>query len=330
LRALLAARRETADPAAAPDEILITSGAQQGIDLVLRAFTEPGDGVAVPVPSYHHVFGMLKAHGLQLVPVATRDHAIDLQDLQRALARGARLLYVMPTFHNPTGTTLDQHARQALVDALRRTDVPVLEDEFQRDLRFAGKPLPSLARLDPRGLTVTVRTFSKGLFPGVRLGWLQASPEVIQRLGALKRFGDLESSALLQAALADFVGCGALDRHLEAVRRELRARHEAARRALARAMPAGVRWTEPDGGYVLWLETPGLDADALAAAAAARGVLTTPGRLFDPRSRASAGLRLSLSRPEPAAIERGIDVLGACAGELLRAGTRAGARTLFL
>lgn len=330
LRALLASRGEAADPPASPDEILITSGAQQGLDLVLRAFTEPGDGVAVPLPSYHHMFGMLKAHGLQLVPVATREQGLDLADLQRALARGARLLYVMPTFHNPTGVTLDERARRALCDVLRKTTVPVLEDEFQRELRFTGKPLPSLAHLDSRGLTVTARTFSKGLFPGVRLGWLQASAEVVQRLSALKRFVDLESSGLLQAALADFIGRGNFDRHLGLVRTELRARHEAAQRALERAMPKGMRWTRPEGGYLLWLETPGLDADALAAAAAARGVLTTPGRLFDPRARASAGLRLSLSRHGPETIERGLEVLGACAGELLRSGTRTAARPLFL
>jgi DNA-binding transcriptional MocR family regulator len=333
LRALLAQRNAQARET--DGEILVTNGAQQGLDLVLRAFTEPGDSVAVAVPTYHHLFGLLKLHGLQPVVVAhgagSPRAGFDAGEWERALALpGVRLLYVMPTFHNPTGNTLSAAERAQLMEIVQRTEVPVLEDEFERELRFAGEPLPSLRSLDRRGLTVTVASFSKGLFPGVRIGWLQGASDVIQRIAAMKRFCDLESSPLLQVALADFIEGGQLDRHLEAVRAELKARHEAARAALRRAMPEGTTWTEPDGGYVFWVELPApLEADVVAAAAARAGVLVTPGRLFDPLPKSQRGLRLSLSSSSVAQIGAGIDVLGACARELLRSG-RSTTQPLFL
>lgn len=319
LRRLLAERREGPEAACDPDQILITSGAQQGIDLVLRTFTSPGDAVAVTVPTYHHLFGLLQAHGLELVPIPTSAGGIDPAELERVLARpGVRLLCLMPTFHNPTGYTMDLAQREELMSVVQRTRVPVLEDEFQRELRFAGEPLPSLRSLDSRELTVTIRTFSKGLFPGVRTGWVQAKVEILELMAALKRVSDLETSSVLQAALVDFTQRGELDRHLEMLRGELRERHAAAQSALEQHMPPGVTWSSPEGGFALWVEgPPGLDADRLVEAAAARGVLTTPGRVFDPGAAPSSGLRLSLSRSSPDEVERGIAVLGACARELL-------------
>jgi len=319
LRRLLAERREGPEAACDPDEILITSGAQQGIDLVLRTFTSPGDAVAVTVPTYHHLFGLLQAHGLELVPIPTDDAGIDPVELERVLARpGVRLLCLMPTFHNPTGRTMDVAQRQELMSVVERTRVPVLEDEFQRELRFAGEPLPSLRSLDPRELTVTIRTFSKGLFPGVRTGWVQAKVEILELMAALKRVSDLETSSVLQAALVDFTRRGELDRHLDVLRGALRERHAAAQRALEQHMPDGMTWTSPEGGFALWVEgPPGLDADRLVDAAAARGVLATPGRVFDPEASAGPGLRLSLSRSSPEQVERGIAVLADCARESL-------------
>lgn len=313
--------------AASPEQILITSGAQQGIDLVLRAFAEPGSTVAVAVPTYHNLFALLKVHGLGLLPLAP-----DGADLEAALARpDVRLLYVMPTFHNPTGVTLDLAHREALMRVVARSRVPVLEDEFEQELRFTGKPLPSLQSLDPRGLTVTVRTFSKGLFPGVRIGWLSAAPEVLARCAALKRTLDLESSTLLQAALAEFIGEGAFTRHLRGLRAELRARHAAAQKLLSRLLPPGSRWTEPQGGYALWVELPpALDGESIAAAAAARGVLVTPGARFDPRGQPSSTLRLSLSRSDLSAIEAGLELLGAVARAQLGEPIPAARRALFL
>lgn len=326
LRALLA-RREGAD--VSPESVLVTSGAQQGIDLVLRLLCAPGDAVVVPVPTYHQLFGLLQAHGLRCVPVPCSQQGIDLAALERALGQpDVRLLYLMPTFHNPTGRTLDLAQRRELMTLCGRTGVVVLEDEFEQALRLRGGELPTLQSLDRRGLTITVRTFSKGLLPGLRVGWLRAADALLQPMAALKRFMDLETSPLLQAALCELIGNGHLDRCLEGLRRELAERHRAAHAALRRELPSGCRWSEPDGGLVLWLELPEPgQGDRLAELAAARGVRTVPGRVFDPFGRPSRGLRLSLSRSDPDRIALGAEVLGACAREVLLPSTP---RNLFL
>jgi DNA-binding transcriptional MocR family regulator len=332
LRRLLVARAQATDPSARADDVLVTSGAQQGIDLVLRTFTAPGDAVVVPVPCYHHLFGLLASHGLDVLPVAWNEDGVDGQGLARALrSNRARLLYVMPTFQNPTGRTLDGAQRRALLDIVARTRVPILEDDCASELRFAGTPQPSLRSLDARALTVTVRSFSKELFPGVRIGWLSASPSVLPAMAALKRYCDLETTPLLQAALVDFITRGSLDRHLDKMRQELRARHAAAHAALARTLPHGATWTRPDGSFALWLTIGGdLDGEALAAAASRRGVLVTPGATFDPERRPTPSVRLSLSRVSPAQIEAGCDILGACARALRAQRDGAARRPVFL
>ncbi len=297
------------------DDVLITTGAQHGIDLVLRAFTSPGDAVAVAIPTYQQLFGLLVAHGLKLVPVSSDSEGPRLDQLEQTLSRkSVRLLYVMPTFHNPTGLTMDLDRRKALMQVVARTGVPVLEDEYEKELRFVGETLPSLRTMDPRNLTVSVHTFSKGLFPGLRMGWVQAERDVLAPMTAVKRFMDLETSSLMQAALCEFIRTGCLDRHIEGLRIELRERHRAAQESLATHMPDGCSWSRPEGGFALWVDMPGRNqGDRLAELAADRGVLVTPGRVFDPLGRPSAGFRLSLSHCTPPKIEAGIRILGQCA-----------------
>lgn len=311
-------RRELARRCGAPgDELLITNGAQQGLDLALRTFCSGPGAVLVPAPTYHHFIDLARVHGLEVVPVPTDDRGVDLEVLARELPR-AQLLYVMPTFHNPTGRTLDEAQRKALMAVVTKTRVPVLVDEFQEELRFSGTPAPRLATLDSRELTITVHTLSKGLFPGVRIGWLEAPRKLLAPLAALKRLCDLETSPLLQAALADFLGSGVFDRHLHSVRQQLAARHATAQRILATEMPTGSTWTRPDGGFSLWLELPrDLDSERVLAACSRRGVLLMPGRMFDPLDRPSSAFRVSLARVTEAQIAAGLSILAECARECL-------------
>jgi len=329
LRAQLAQRRCAVDPPAAADDILITSGGQQALDLVLRTFCTPGDAVVVTSPSYHQLHGLLKALGLRAIAVPVGDQGLDLTALAQALAAGpVRLLYLMPTFHNPTGRTLDLRQRQALLQVVGRTRVPILEDEYQQPLRFRGDTLPSLRGLDRRGLTVTAHTFSKVLFPGLRLGWVQAGPSLLRPMAAVKRFMDLEASPLLQAALVEFIDRGALDRYLKKLRAELHKRHALLQKLLRAQLPAGCTVTDPDGGFLCWLELPAAgQGEALAELALARGVRVVPGRAFDPQGRPSRGVRLSLSRSNRAQIEAGAAVLAACAHRLLQADSSAPSRS---
>lgn len=318
LRELLAARWRDLDPGVTANDLLITAGAQQALDLALRTFCAPGDTVVLTAPSYHQMYGLLRAHGLQVIQVPFDQHGIDLQKLERALQRpGVRLCYLMPSFHNPTGRTLDLAQRQALIEVLARTEVPVVEDEYQHSLRFRGAPLPTLRSLDPRALTVTVATMSKELFPALRIGWVSGSPDLLRPMAAVKRFMDLETSPLLQAALVEFVQRGSLDRYLGSLRAELRDRHAALQQAAQQHLPQGCTVTAPDGGFLAWLEMPGPgQGDRLAELAFERGVRVVAGRVFDLHGQPSRGVRLSLTRADRAQIEAGMAVLGACAREL--------------
>jgi 2-aminoadipate transaminase len=329
LRELLAERSLSVDPDSTADQILVTSGAQQGLDLVLRTFCQPGDAVVVTMPSYHQMAGLLKAHGLQVVPVAFGPGGLDLDQLAAVLRRQhVRLVYLMPSFHNPTGLTMDLAQREALLELMADTDVPILEDEYQQPLRFRGEELPPLRVLDPRGLTVTVQTFSKGLFPGLRVGWVHARARALQPMAAVKRFMDLETSPLLQAALVEFVRQGALDAHLRELSSELAERHRLLQEVLAPRLPEGCSISDPDGGFVAWLGLPrNLSAagrhgpgERLAELAAARGVRVVPGSVFDALGRPSWGVRLSLSCAERQQIRAGAGILAEVVEDLV--GTR--------
>jgi len=320
LRELLVRRSQASDPELDPDQLLVTAGAQQALDLVLRTVCSAGDTVVVTQPSYHHMHGLLRAHGLQVVQVPFGPDGLDRAQLARVLARpSVRLCYLMPTFHNPTGRTLDLAQRRELVDAIAGTDVVLVEDEYQHSLRCRGDALPTLRSLDPRGRTLTVSTVSKDLFPALRIGWVAGDRQLLEPMAAVKRFMDLETSPLLQAALVEFMKRGSFDRHLTQLREELRRRHDALQQACAQHLPEGCRVTDPDGGFVAWLELPNAGhGEQLAELAVERGVRVVPGRAFDLDGAPSRGVRLSLTRADVDQIHQGVRVLGECARELLQ------------
>ncbi|HIE70158.1 MAG TPA: aminotransferase class I/II-fold pyridoxal phosphate-dependent enzyme, partial [Planctomycetes bacterium] len=198
----------------------------------------------------------------------------------------------------------------------READVAVVEDEYQHSLRCRGDALPTLRSLDARGLTVTVSTVSKDLFPALRIGWVAGSDHLLQPMAAVKRFMDLETSPLLQAALVEFMRRGCFDNHLSSLLAELLLRHKALQAACAQHLPEVCRVTDPDGGFVAWLEMPnsghaGLgQGEQLADLAAERGVRVVPGRAFDLDGAASRGVRLCLTRTNVDQIHHGVRVLG--------------------
>jgi GntR family transcriptional regulator/MocR family aminotransferase len=325
LREILARRFRAHGIEVGPDEISLCHGASQGIALALRLFTEPGDAVAVEEPTYHNVLGVLRALGLEAVPVPMTVAGPDLGVLERALARpDVKLLYTIPTFHNPMGITTPLAHRRQLLAVAAHAGKPVVEDAYEMDLRFAGRELPALAALDPGGLVVHLYSFSKSLFPGARVGAITARGRAVEGLRALCHASDLGGSPLLQAALADFVGRGAYDRHLALLRRTLRSRAGALCESLAREMPDGVRFTSPEGGYQVWVELPGgIDTRDLFADALRAGVLFAPGYVFQHDGRASSGLRLTVAQTDEAAIRRGVALLARVVRERLAAGGRA-------
>ena len=308
LRAALAARLSGDSLGVEPDEIVLCHGASQGIALALRLFTQSGDAVAVEEPTYNNALGAILGLGLGVAPVPMRDDGLDLDALEQTLARSeVKALYTIPTFHNPMGTTTSLAHRRALLDIASRCGKPVIEDGYEMDLRFAGRPVPPLAGLDPSGRVVHLFSFSKSLFPGARVGAISARGRSVEALLALKQATDLSEGMPLQVALAEFVTSGDYDRHLVRLRRVLRARCAALLGALEEEMPEGTRWTRPDGGYQVWLELPGaLDTSELLADAVAVGVLFAPGSQFNCDGRVSRCLRLTFAMADEEALRRGV------------------------
>jgi DNA-binding transcriptional MocR family regulator len=294
-----------------PHEHVLCHGASQGISLALRLFTQPGDQVAVEVPTYANVLSAFTGLGLTPAPIPMDDQGADPDALERMLAKPeVKAFYTIPSFHNPLGTTTPIERRREILAIAQRHGVPVIEDGFELDLRFQGDEVPPLAALDDAGIVVLLFSFSKSLFPGVRVGSLSARGRALEGLVALKHATDLSDSMLLQAGLARFLSEGEYDRHLVRMRKVLRARHRAMHRALEREMPVGTRWTRPDGGYQLWVELPGeVDTHDLLSEAAREGVLYSPGTLFMPDARPSNALRLTVACADEGEIDRGIAAL---------------------
>ncbi len=304
------------------DDVLVTAGATGGFAIAARLLCEPGDAVAVESPTYAGACAALLAHGLRPAPVACGPDGMDLDELDLVLARGGvRLVYTMPSFHNPLGTGTSLEHRHALLALCARHGVAILEDDFEKDLRVRGRAVPPLRALDPSGRVLYLGTFSKSLFPSARVGWLVVGKRLAAPAQALKRATDLATSALVQAALADFLTSGAYERHLRRARRALAERLDAAFRALERHLPAASSFTRPEGGYVLWVTLPeAIDSAALLEAARRAGVVYAPGQSFYPDGRRSSSLRLSVAQADPAEIARGIRILGEVATAALPRG----------
>jgi 2-aminoadipate transaminase len=293
------------------DQIVLTHGASQGISLAVRLLASPGEAVAVEVPTYQNVLAALAALGVEAVPVAMGTDGADLESLERVVSRAeVKAFYTIPTFHNPLGTTTPVAHRRSVLEIARRAGIAIIEDASEMDLRYMGRAVPPLAALDGSGLVLHLSSFSKSLFPGIRVGAICAQGRVIEGLLALKHATDLSDSMPLQAALAEFLTEGEYERHLNRLRRELRERREALTNALASNMPQGSWWTEPEGGYQLWLELPfEVDTRDLLAEAAQAGVLFAPGSQFLPGRGPSRGLRLTIAQANSDEIARGIQIL---------------------
>jgi GntR family transcriptional regulator/MocR family aminotransferase len=328
LRAYIASELGRAGVQVAPDDILVVNGAQQGLDLLLRTFVDPGDPVVVESPTYWSVLPALGFYRAEVIEVPMTSHGMDTDALAAVLAtRRPKLIYTMPNFQNPTGITMSLDTRRELTELGRRHAVPIVEDDYEKDLRLLGAGLPSLKALAPDALIMHLGTFSKGLFPGVRLGWIAAPAAVRERLILAKRYADLHTSALAQAVIAAFCRGGHYARHIAKLHRVYRDRRAALLTALERHFPAEATWTRPDGGYALWVTLPRqVEVRDLLVAARAEGVVFTPGHYFFNSDRGENCLRLSIARADCAAIERGSQILGRLIQRRLRAGSGPGDR----
>lgn len=313
------------------DGILITNGSQQALELVFRTLLDPGSPVVLEDPTFTGALSALGSLQARMIGVPMDDQGLRPDLLEAALQRHRpRVIYVQPTFHNPTSRVMGLDRRLEILALAGRYGCVVVEDDWAGDLRFEGDDLPTLHALDRAGRVVYVSTFSKKLMPGLRIGWLAAPSRLIERLVALKQAADCGTSPLVQQALQHFLEAGGLEEHLARARPRYRSRRDAMLRALDRHFPEGVDWSRPTGGLFVWVELPaGLDSNELFLAAREGGVLFSRGELFHVDGGGRATMRLAFGGVDEQAISTGIKTLGGLIGQrLAEAATESdGART---
>jgi 2-aminoadipate transaminase len=312
LRSAIAERLTSRGLVTEADGLLVTSGSQQALTLIAAVLLVPGDSVLVEEPSYLAALQCFALAGARTVPVPCDDDGLIPDAVETLIAEHRpRLLYTIPTFHNPTGRTLPLSRRRALAALAERAGLEIVEDDPYGELRYSGEPLPTIASLPEAGeRTVAISTLSKIAAPGLRLGWVRAPRMLLRRLTIAKQAADLHSSTIDQAAAARWLRTTDLDAHIERLRTAYGARRDALVNGLGAALPPGSTHNRPDGGMFVWARLPdGWDAEALLPLALERDVAYVHGTPFFSGPSDPATLRLSFTAHPPDEIEMGLERL---------------------
>lgn len=305
------------------DNVLITSGSQQALDLVGKVLIDPGDVVIVEAPTYLGAIQAFTAYQASFATVPLDDDGmmVDLLE-ERIVETQPKFMYVLPNFHNPGGVTLSLERREKLVSLARQYGVPIIEDDPYGELRFEGEHLPPIVVIDARrngepsdeyfkGDVIYMSTSSKTLAPGLRLGWIVAPVDVVKKLVQAKQGADLHTSTLTQVLAYEVIADGFLDDHVTQIRDMYRQRRDAMLAAMEQYFPEGVTWTRPQGGLFLWVKLPeGIDSWELMEEAIEEKVAFVPGTAFYTDGRGSSTLRLTFSTCPVEMIDEGIRRLG--------------------
>ncbi|MFI5179882.1 MAG: PLP-dependent aminotransferase family protein [Thermoanaerobaculia bacterium] len=305
------------------ENVLVTSGSQQALDLIARLFLNPGDRVLCENPTY---LGALQAFGAEqagFLPVPADEDGLKVDRLEEKLRAGPKFLYVLPNFQNPGGTTLSLPRRRRLVELADHYGTPIVEDDPYGQLRYEGNHIAPLVTLDAefRGMAGGERTFSgnvlylstlsKTLAPGLRIAWVVAPESVIRKLVQIKQAADLHTSTFCQHVACEVAREGFLDRHVKRLRSVYGVRRDAMLAALEQHFPRGVRWTRPKGGLFLWATaSPGVDTAEILKKALTEKVAFVPGAPFHPDGGGHESMRLNFSYAPPDIIDEGIRRLG--------------------
>ena len=296
------------------DQVLVTNGAKHAIDLICRVLLDEGDSIVVTTPTYFTAIPIFRSFGVRFIEVGQDRDGLDvaelavvLERLERAGERLPKFIYNVPDFHNPTGVTMSLERRRRLIELAAGRGISIVEDSPYRKVRFEGSSIPSLKALDPGHTVFYVGTFAKLMAPGLRVGWVVASPDMIARMIQLKSDGG--SCPLTQRIIVEFLAAGKLDDHIARVQATYRRNRDTMVAALRRELP-DARFEVPDGGYYVWLTLPeDVNGDVLARAASDAGVTVIPGSKFFARADASHPqnhLRVAYSHATPDEIEDGI------------------------
>ena len=312
LRRQIARRYLRSGVQVSPDEIVITSGALEALNLSLQILTRPGDIVAIESPAFYGCLQAVEALGLRAVEIPCHpQHGVDVAAFSQTLARHpVRACWLMANFQNPLGALVPEETKRELVALLDKHDIPVIEDDVYSELFFGRQRPKPLKAFDRKGLILNCNSFSKSLAPGYRVGWVAAG-RFAKALQRRKLMSSLSTSAPAQDAIALYLREGGYERHLSGLRRALAAQQAAALESLTRHMPADVRIARPTGGYFLWLEMPpGRDAIEIHQLALEQGFSIAPGPIFSARRAFRHCLRLNYGHPWTSAADSAVRALG--------------------
>ena len=295
------------------DNILVTSGSQQGLDLVAKVFLDPGDIVLMELPSYIGGLQAFSAYRAKMVGVPQDDEGMKTDLLAKTLARLAKkgrkpkFIYVVPDFQNPSGVTMTVERRKRVLELAHEYEVPIIEDSPYRDLRFTGTSVPMIFSLDKENYVIALGTFSKLLCPGLRLAWITAPSEWMERMIVAKQSMDLSSPIFTQLMVAEYLKRGLLPQQIEKIRRLYARKRDVMLNALERFMPEGVEWTKPEGGLFLWVKLPKkMSASDLFPKAVENKVAYVVGSAFHCNGKGQDTMRLNFSYPTEEQIDEGI------------------------
>ncbi len=303
------------------DNVLITTGSQQALDLIGKLLINPGDKLLVEAPTYLGALQAFNVYGAEYASVPCDEHGMRTELLEAHLRLGPKFMYVLPNFQNPGGTTLSEDRRHALVALADKYGIPIVEDDPYGQLRYEGEHLPPLVLLDREnikrddgytlGNVIYLSSFSKTLAPGLRLGWIVAPPQVISKLVELKQGADLHTPTFTQVVAHEVARGNFLDEHIKKIRQVYRERRDVMLAALDQYFPSEVTWTHPQGGLFLWVTLPeGMDATELFQEAIKQNVAFVPGdSFFAPTGQNHEGnrhFRLNFSNAQPDRIREGI------------------------
>ena len=303
------------------DNILVTSGSQQGLDYSARVFCDKGDVVIIESPSYLGALNAFKACEPKFIEVPTDDGGMIMDELEKILATTERvkMIYVIPDFQNPTGRTWDLDRRHKFMEIINRYEIPVIEDNPYGELRFEGEYMPALKSLDTKGLVIYLGTFSKILAPGYRLGWVCAEDEILAKYNFMEQAASLQASTIGQMETSKWIDMFDLDAHVNTIRECYRKRRAVMLETLAKELPEPCTFTRPDGGLFAWVVLPEyMDAKDLQMKCLAKKVAFVPGGSFFPNGGHDNTLRLNYSCMPEDKIVKGITALCQTIRENLR------------
>ncbi len=314
LRELLIKRMKKKGIKCNMDEIIITTGSQQLLDLTAKIFFNRGDYLTVECPTYLGALAAFNAYQPNYIPISMDDEGMKIEDLEEKLKENKKkpmdLIYTVPTFQNPSGVTMSLERRKQILEIARKYNLLILEDDPYSELRYSGKPVTPIKSLDKYDIVIYTSTFSKILSPGFRLGWVVANKEIIRKMVIAKQGADLCTNTFVQWIAEEYLRSGLIDKQIPKIRKIYKRKRDLMLKALKKHFPKGAKWTEPEGGMFLWVTLPGhINTKEMFQEAIKEKVAYVHGAAFCVDGKGHNTMRLNFSNAEDKKIDIGIKKL---------------------